>query len=73
MKLLTLSKKLGFSTEWEYFDYCLDSYLNGNFSQCLKLFKQMTKTDKKRLINYLKETYTYVHGVECREFYINLL
>ena len=73
MKLLTLAKKLDFTQEFEYFDYCLDSYTKGNFSQCEKLFKAMTKEGKKRLINYLKETYPYTEGVKCREFFINLL
>ena len=73
MKLLTLSKKLGFTTEWEYFDYCLNSYKNGNFSQCKELFKAMTKADKKRLVSYLRETFSDSYVQEVTEFYFNLL
>ena len=47
MKLLTLAKKLDFTNELEYFDYCISSYQNGNFSQSRELFKNMTKADRK--------------------------
>lgn len=55
MKLLTLAKRLDFTTENEYFQYCADSHINGNFSQCKKLFKDMEKADKHRLISYLRD------------------
>jgi len=71
MKLLTLAKQLEFSTEIEYFDYCITSWQNGNFSQCKELFKAMTKKDKKGLIDYIKGCYDYRHEVEL--FYFNLL
>lgn len=71
MKLITLAKRLDFSTETEYFDYCINSYFNGNFSQCKELFKAMTKTDKKRLIDYIRGCYDHQHEVE--KFYFSLL
>ena len=71
MKLLTLAKKLDFSSENEYFDYCVDSWFNGQLGQCKSLFKAMTKSDQKRLIQYIKGCYDYTHEVE--KFYFNLL
>jgi len=71
MKLITLAKKLDFTTETEYFDYCITSWFNGSFSQCKELFAAMTKADKKALINYIKGCYDYNHEVET--FYLNLL
>ena len=71
MKLLTLAKGLDFTSETEYFDYCINSWFNGNFSQCRKLFSDMTKADRKRLILYIKGCYDYTHEVE--KFYFNLL
>ncbi len=73
MKLLTLAKKLDFTTELQYFDYCLDSYINGNFTQCRELFKAMNREDKKGLIDYLKDRDINSVDNECREFYISLL
>ena len=73
MKLLTLAKKLDFKEEWEYFQYCLDSYVNGNFSQCKELFKAMTVKDRKGLIEYLKNGDKNSIDTECRDFYISLL
>lgn len=71
MKLITLAKKLDFTNEIEYFDYCINSWFNGNFSQCKRLFKDMTKADRKRLLSYIKGCYDYKHEVEI--FYFNLL
>lgn len=73
MKLLTLAKKLDFTQDYEYFDYCLDSYVNGNFSQCEKLFKAMTKKDKKGLITYLSGRDKNSIDFEAYEFYFNLI
>jgi len=71
MKLLTLAKQLEFKTEIEYFDYCINSWFNGNFSQCKDLFNAMTKKDRKSLIEYIGDCYDYKHGVYF--FYLNLL
>ena len=70
MKLITLAKRLDFTTETDYFDYCINSWFNGNFSQCKDLFAAMSKADKKGLINYIKGCYDYTHDVE--KFYFNL-
>lgn len=52
------AKGLDFQTGVEYFDYCIDSHINGNFSQCERLFKDLTKADQKNLLNYISESYT---------------
>lgn len=69
MKLLTLAKRLDFTTEDQYFQYCADSHINGNFSQCRELFKAMTKADKHRLIEYLRNN---VGVDEIHNYYVNL-
>lgn len=71
MKLIKLAKRLDFSTETEYFDYCINSWFNGNFTQCKELFKAMNKEDRKGLISYIKGCYDNRHEVEA--FYFNLL
>ena len=71
MKLITLAKRLEFTRETQYFDYCIDSWFNGNFSQCRELFKAMTKADRERLIKYIKGCYDYTHHVE--KLYFELL
>jgi hypothetical protein len=71
MKLLTLAKQLEFKTEIEYFDYCINSWFNGNFSQCKDLFNAMTKKDRKSLIQYIDGCYDYKHAVSS--FYSNML
>lgn len=71
MKLITLAKRLDFTSETQYFDYCINSWFNGNFSQCKELFKAMTKADRKSLIEYIKGCYDYTHDVET--FYLKLL
>ena len=68
-KLITLARELDFTTETEYFDYLIDSHINGNFSQCKRLFTDMKKEDQKRAIKYLLE-----YGSEkIYLFYLELL
>lgn len=69
MKLITLAKRLDFTTEAEYFDYCVQSHINGNFSQCKKLFKDMTKADRHRLIEYIRDNYG---NDEIHNYFVNL-
>ena len=71
--LKTLAKELEFTQEIEYFDYCIDSHINGNFSQCRELFNAMRKEDKKAFINYLNGQAQFNGKLEVRNFYFNLL
>lgn len=66
-KLLSLAKELDFSDEFEYFDYLCDSHINGNFSQCRKLFSEMKKEDQKKFLKYIK------NEVEIFNFYFELI
>jgi len=67
-KLINLAKALDFQTEIDYFNYCMDSHTNGNFSQCKTLFSDMGKEDRKEFLRYVKE-----QNNEIYEFYFNLL
>jgi hypothetical protein len=49
-----LAKDYDFETESEYFDYIIESYINGQPQQCKELFLQMAKDDQSKfLINYV--------------------
>lgn len=54
-KLITLAREMEKETETEYFDYIIDSYFNGQFSQCRKLFVEMKKEDQKNFVSYCKD------------------
>ena len=51
--LKRLAKELEFTNEYEYFDYMVESYYNGNFSQCRNLFNDMKRIDQKTFISYM--------------------
>ncbi len=70
-KLITLAKRLDFQSETDYFDYCINTWFNGQFQQCRDLFFAMTKKDRKDLIKYIQGCYDHKHEVET--FYFNLL
>lgn len=70
-KLITLARRLDFTSETEYFDYCINSWFNGQLDQCRNLFSDMTKKDRKGLIRYIQVCYDHKHEVET--FYFNLL
>lgn len=72
-KLITLAKELDFTTEMEYFQYMIDSHINGNFTQCENLFKAMKKEDKKVFLNYMNGEAQFNGHVKIRDFYFNLL
>ena len=73
MKLITLAKNLDLNTETEYFDYCINSYANGNFAQCRKLFADMNGEDRKRLVEYIAGCYDNPQSKDVYKFYWNLL
>lgn len=72
-KLLTLAKRLDFTSEGGYFDYCIDSYINGNFSQCKTLFNNMKKEDQKSFLSYLNAQAQFNGKLQVRNFYFNLI
>lgn len=71
-KLSTLAHSLDFKEEVEYFDYCIDSFINGNKSQCRDLFAAMRKDDRKSLLQYI-QTREIGQKQEIYQFYFNLL
>lgn len=72
-KLLNLAKEMGFNSGIEYFDYLIDSHINGNFKQCKELFSEMGKEDKKAFLNYLNGKAYHCGLLEVRNFYFNLM
>ena len=73
MKLIKLAKSLDFNNEIQYFDYCIDSHINGNFDQCKELFADMTKQDRKRLIEYIEGCYDHPQSKAVYRFYWAML
>ena len=69
-KLQKLAESLDFRTKEEYFDYCITSYINGNFSQCKRLFKDLTPKGRKALCIHISEQGS---EKEIYNFYFNLL
>ena len=54
-KLINLAKELDFETEIEYFDYIINSYINGQKTQTRALYKAMKEVDKLEFLVYVKE------------------
>jgi len=69
-KLITLAKELDFTTEQEYFDYLIDTRLNGQFSACKRLFEEMSKKDKKYFLYYIQASES---PKAVYDYYFNLL
>lgn len=71
--IIKLAKELDFKTEIEYFDYLIESHVNGNFTQCKNLFKEIGKEDKKVFLNYLNGQAQHNGQLEVRNFYFDLI
>lgn len=53
-------KQLAKSYEVEnFFDYIIESYINGNFSQVRELFNEMSKKDRYAFIAYAQDMGEY--------------
>lgn len=52
--LQTLANELDFSHTSDYWNYIVDSYINGQFNQCKNLFNAMRKKDQKLFMNWLR-------------------
>ncbi len=53
-----LAKEYDWDTENQYFDYIIESKVNGQNGQVRSLYNAMEESSKQRFINYLKEFYT---------------
>jgi hypothetical protein len=71
--LKTLVKAYGFTTDSEYFEYCINSYLNGNIKQAKELFTQMKLEDKKSFLLSYTEFYDNPSQQNSYKFFINLI
>jgi hypothetical protein len=71
--LKTLIKAYEFRDENEYFEYCINSYLNGNKQQAKQLFTQMKLEDKKSFLLSYTEFYDNPSQQESYKFFINLI
>lgn len=69
-KLITLAKELDFTTEYEYFNYMIDTHINGQFTQCRNLFNAMSRANQKEFIVYIDNSYT---DKKIRDYYFDLL
>lgn len=67
-KLITLAKEMDFTTSQDYLNYITLSHINGNFSQCKRLFNEMKKADKIEFIEFIRLEYP-----EMYDYFINLL
>jgi len=56
-KIETLCKNLDLDSEYEYFDYIYESYINGQFTQVIELIEDMKKNDKKNALAYFLNNY----------------
>lgn len=50
-------KVYGYKDIEEYFNYILESFINGNFKQTKELFKKLNKEQREKFINYLDNGY----------------
>jgi hypothetical protein len=48
-------KIYGFDSIERYFEYIQESHINGNFTQCKELVKELSKTQKAEFIYWLME------------------
>ena len=44
--ILELAKELDFNSEIDYFNYIIESFVNGNKQQCIKLFNKLDRNNK---------------------------
>lgn len=53
-------KSLDFETLHDYFNYILESEINGQRKQARELINKLSKQQKKECINYLKDYSNYI-------------
>ena len=51
-------KALDFTTIQQYFEYVIESRINGNFQQAEKLIKKMSKDQKKEFMQYVDDNHS---------------
>lgn len=72
-----LLEQYGFTTETEYYEMCVDSYVNGQKKQAEAQFSELSHIDKKKMHQYVRnalcENYSHSYIDEISEFFFNLL
>ena len=48
-------KDYGYKEITDFYNYIVDSYINGNFTQVKALFKKLNKEQREEFINFLEE------------------
>ncbi|OQB39701.1 MAG: hypothetical protein BWY04_01536 [candidate division CPR1 bacterium ADurb.Bin160] len=69
---LKMAKSLDFCSIDEFYNYLIDSYILGQFSQCRRLFTELSKEGRKNFLLWGKHAYAMC-GTDVYNFYINLL
>ena len=54
-KMHRIVKAMDFDTTEEFYDYIVNSKVNGNTDQCCRLFKAMPKENRKEFLSYLAD------------------
>ena len=72
-KVLTLAKELGYHSVGEYYEYMVETFLNGNKQSCRELFNEMRPDDKKEFLRKLKDKDFICYGDEIQEKVFNFL
>lgn len=56
-KILKAAKELDFTSDQQLYEYIIDSWYNGNFNQCEKLFNGLPRDNKHELIRHIRDVY----------------
>ena len=66
--LTALAKELDFEHSHEYFDYIIESHVNGQYSQIKDLYKAMDKRSRSEFILYLQYDSNYSEQKELHGY-----
>jgi len=66
-KMSSLVKGLEFETTEEYYQYIVDSKINGNIDQCRRLYRDMPKENRKEFLSSLAD-HNYRFGDKQTEY-----
>jgi len=66
-KLETLAKEYDFSNPEEYLDYIIESWINGQKTQCLELYKALRTEDKEF---FLFEYQTHCKSMDMLKMFV---
>lgn len=61
-KITSLLKDYNFSDEYEYYEYIITSYINGNFKQVDNLFKSLQRIKKNAFMLWALNKIQYEHA-----------